>query len=409
MAPILAVTLGLLAMGASLANVPLAMALHQTGPGGPVAYTLILLAVLLPGTAVGVLLAARRPGNPIGWLILALLLLAAQPAGGYAILDYRMRHGTMPLGWVAVALLGSFPLVPVLVAILLWLFPDGRLPAGRWRRPAQIVIAGAVLVLVVTSVAPGLTDVARHDVHIDASGSLHPVSPAWMIVGNVTAVAAVASLLAWLAMQVPRYRHSGDERRQQLKWLYSGATLYIFAIVGALVGPSAAGEAFESNGQVANDVIELAGSVLAVCIGIAVLKYRLYEIDRIISRVISYAIITAVLAGVFAGLVVLATVVLPVRTPVAVAAATLAAAALFNPLRTRIQHSVDRGFNRARYNTEAIVGAFTERLRLTVDLDTVRRDLVGAVQEAFEPAQVSVWLAGAHQQPSFPLGVKRPD
>jgi hypothetical protein len=397
-APVLAVTLGLLALGAGLANVPPAVLLHQTGPGGPVAYTLILLAIVLPGTAVGVVLAARRPGNPIGWLLLALLLLTADPAGEYAIVDYRMHHGTLPLGWVAVVLLGSFPLIPVLVAILLWLFPDGRLPAGRWRRPAQVLITGAVLLSVVTSVAPGVTDLAGHDVHIDAGGNLYPVGPAWTIIGNVTGVAAVASLLAWLAVQVPRYRRSSDERREQLKWLYSGAAVYVFAFVGALVGPSAAGEAFGSDGPVTNDVIELAGSVLVVCIGVAVLKYHLYAIDRIVSRVISYAIITAVLAGVFAGLVVLATQVLPFKEPVAVAGSTLAAAALFNPLRRRVQRAVDRRFNRARYNAEAVVAAFTARLRQTVDFDAVQDDLMGAVHQAFQPVHVSVWLAPHDQR-----------
>jgi hypothetical protein len=141
-----------------------------------------------------------------------------------------------------------------------------------------------------------------------------------------------------------------------------------------------------------NDLGELAAAAFPVCIGVAVLKYRLYEIDRIISRVISYAVITAVLAGVFAGLVLLATVVLPFKTPVAVAAATLAAAALFNPLRKRVQHAVDRRFNRARYDAEAIVAAFSGRLRRTIDLDTIRGDLVGVVHEAFQPAYVSVWL-----------------
>jgi hypothetical protein len=138
--------------------------------------------------------------------------------------------------------------------------------------------------------------------------------------------------------------------------------------------------------------------VLPVCVGVAVLKYRLYEIDRIISRVISYAIVTAMLAGVFAGLVLLATVALPFKTPVAVAAATLAAAALFNPLRRRVQDAVDRRFNRARYNAEVIVAAFTARLRQTVDLETVRGDLVGVVHEAFQPDHVSGWLAGTRQQ-----------
>ena len=139
------------------------------------------------------------------------------------------------------------------------------------------------------------------------------------------------------------------------------------------------------------------------------LKYRLYDIDRIISRVISYAIITAVLAGVFAGLVLLATVVLPFKTPVAVAAAALAAAALFNPLRRRVQHAVDRRFNRARYDAEAVVAAFTARLRQTVDLDTMRGDLLGVVHEAFQPAHLSVWLAGTRQQAPVLPGLRHPD
>jgi hypothetical protein len=129
-----------------------------------------------------------------------------------------------------------------------------------------------------------------------------------------------------------------------------------------------------------------------VCIGVAVLKYRLYEIDRIISRVISYAIITAVLAAVFAGVVVLATEVLPFRTPVAVAASTLAAAALFDPLRRRVQRMVDRRFNRARYDADRLVAIFAARLKDAVELDTIRDDLTGIVDQALEPAHVSVWI-----------------
>jgi hypothetical protein len=398
MAPVLAVVLGLLALGASLADIPPAIALRQTGPGGPVAFTLITLAVAVPGTAVGVLLAARRPRNPIGWLLLTLLLLGANPADGYAIVDYRMHHGTLPLGWVAVVFLGSFPAIPVLPAILLWVFPDGRLPPGRWRRAARALIAAAVLLAAVTTVAPGVTAVADHHVHIDASGNLYPVSPAWTIAGNLTAVAAIASLLAWLAVQVPRYRRSGDERREQLKWLYSGATVWICAFIGGLAGLAAAGKAFGSDGPVVNDAIQLGTSVFVICIGVAVLKYRLYAIDRIVSRVISYAVITAVLAGVFAGLVVLATEVLPFKTPVAVAAATLAAAALFTPLRRRVQHAVDRRFNRARYDAEMVVAAFTARLRHSADFDAVQDDLVSAIHEAFQPAHISLWSAPGGQR-----------
>jgi hypothetical protein len=393
MAPVLAVVLGLLTLGASLAGVPPAIALHQTGPGGPVAYTLLTLAVAVPGTAVGVVLAARRPHNPIGWLLLALLLLTADPASDYAIVDYRLHHGTLPLGWVAVVLLGIFPAVPVLLAILLWVFPDGRLPPGRWRRVVRALLAAAVLLAVVTSVAPGVTAVAGHHVHIDASGNLYPISPLWTVVGNVTAVAALASLLAWLAVQVPSYRRSGDERREQLKWLYSGATVLICAFIGSLVGPSAVGETFGSDGPVVNDFIELGGSVFVICIAVAVLKYHLYAIDRIVSRVISYAVITAVLAGIFAGLVLLATQVLPFKTPVAVAAATLAAAALFSPLRRRVQQVVDRRFNRARYDADQTVAAFAARLKDAVDLDSVRDDLSGVVNRSLEPAHISVWIS----------------
>ncbi len=391
-APVLAVTLGLLALGAGLANLPPAIELHQTGPGGPVAYTLILLAVVLPEAAVGVLLAARRPRNPIGWLLLTLLLLTANPASEYATLNYREHHGALPASWVAVLLLGSFPLIPLLDAIVVWLFPDGQLPPGRWRRVSGAPIAVGVLLAVVTTMGPGVSAVVNHDVRIDADGNLYPVSRLWTIAGNVTASAAIASLLIWLAVQVPRYRRSSDERRHQLKWLYSGATVYMGVLIALLVGPSAAGQSFGSDGPVINDVIELESTLLVVCIGVAVLKYHLYEIDRIVSRVISYAIITALLAGVFSGLVVLATEVLPVRTPVAVAVSTLAVAALFNPLRRRVQRAVDHRFNRARYNSEAVVARFTARLRQTVDFDTVRGDLVGVVTEAFQPSQVSLWL-----------------
>jgi hypothetical protein len=144
-------------------------------------------------------------------------------------------------------------------------------------------------------------------------------------------------------------------------------------------------------------------AALPVCIGVAVLKYRLYAIDRIISRVVSYALITALLGGVFTGLILLATRVLPVKGSVAVAAATLVIAALFNPLRKRVQHAVDRRFNRARYDAEAVVAAFAARLRQTVDLDTVRGDLVGVVHEAFQPAHISVWLPGAGPHATVPV------
>jgi ABC-type bacteriocin/lantibiotic exporter with double-glycine peptidase domain len=142
-----------------------------------------------------------------------------------------------------------------------------------------------------------------------------------------------------------------------------------------------------------NVIVPVGFAVLPVCVGVAVLRYRLYEIDRIISRVVSYAIITAVLAGVFAGLVLLASGVLALKGSVAVAAATLIAAALFNPLRRRVQHVVDRRFNRARYNADLTVAAFASRLKDAVDLDSVREDLATVVQQALEPAHISLWMS----------------
>jgi hypothetical protein len=257
-----------------------------------------------------------------------------------------------------------------------------------------VALAAAGLLLgMATTVGPGLAAVADHDVHIDAGGNLYPVGQAWNIAGNVTSAVAIVSMLDWLALQVPRYRKAGAERRQQLKWLYSGAAVFVAALVASVVGPYAAGEAFGSDGPLANDAIELGASVMLVCIAIAVLKYRLYDIDRIISRVISYLIITAVLAGVFAGLVLFATSVLPVKAPVAVAAATLAAAALFNPLRRRVQHAVDRRFNRTRYDAEVVAASFAAQLRQTVDLDAMHAELLSTVHHAFQPAHVSIWSA----------------
>jgi len=392
-APVVAISFGALTLGMAVAGPLLDGVLHRPGPGGPVADWLTTAVPLVSAVAVGTLVALRRPRNPIGWMILAIFLLAAAPDSQYAILDYRMHHGRLPFGWVAVALLGAWPVWLFLIAVLLWLFPDGRLPTGRRRHLAVILVAaGAVLALAVST---GLiAAVAGHATPVGASGNLiaQPTG-AWKIPQRALGVMFVALLvgtfLAWLAVQIPTYRRSGSERRQQLKWLYSGAIIFV---ISSFIP-----------GQVGNDWIgPLGAAALPVSIGVAVLKYRLYEINRIISRVISYALITAVLAGVFAGLVLLATEVLPFKTPVAVAASTLVAAALFNPLRTRVQRTVDRRFNRARYNAEAVVTAFTARLRQTVDLDTVQGDLISTVHRAFEPAHASVWLTGIEQRAISP-------
>jgi MFS family permease len=389
-APALAVALGVLTLGVGLSSVQLSNLIHQAGPGGPAVSWLLTAAVMVPATALGTLLAARRPHNPLGWLLLAIFVMAVAPVNPYAALDYRMHHGRLPLGWLAVTIGEAWPVYLFLIAVLLWLFPDGRLPAGRWRRTAIIaLVAGALLALAASG--SGVAAAAGHDIRVNAVGSLlTDQSGIWNILHSALFIAVAASWLTWLAVQVPRYRHATGERRQQLKWLYSGAVAFVISVfAGALASGSSSGLA----NLVSNLITPLGFLAFAACFAVAVLKYRLYEIDRIISRVISYAIITAVLAGTFAGLVVLATVVLSFKSSVAVAAATLAAAALFNPLRKRVQHAVDRRFNRARYNADQAVAAFAGRLKDAVDLESVRDDLAGVVNRTLEPAHISVWIS----------------
>jgi hypothetical protein len=146
MAVVAAVVFGVLTLAVGLASVPIDELLHQMGPGGPVADWLTTAVPMVSAAVVGTLVAARRPSNPIGWMLLAIFLFAAAPTGGYAILDYRMHHGTLPFGWVAVVFHVAWPMFLVLVTILLWLFPDGRLPPGRWRGMARVLVVVWVLV-----------------------------------------------------------------------------------------------------------------------------------------------------------------------------------------------------------------------------------------------------------------------
>ena len=233
-------------------------------------------------------------------------------------------------------------------------------------------------------------------IRVDTSGaagrpSHPPATGVWNALNVVTTTMLlpyIAVTLAWVGRQVAAYRHATGERRQQLKWLMGGGTVVIVGFSLSIFLSSQKATLW----QVVSDAATLALAALPISIGVGILKYRLYEIDRLISRTLSYLIITGLLVGVFVGIVVLATDVLPFSSPVGVAASTLAAAALFNPLRLRVQRLVDRRFNRARYDAEAIVTAFTLRLRDAVDLDTVRGELLAAVERAVEPAHASVWI-----------------
>jgi hypothetical protein len=188
------------------------------------------------------------------------------------------------------------------------------------------------------------------------------------------------------------WRRTSAERRQQLKWLLSGSAI---SLVSGLIGNFTG--VFDPHAPAAVQAVisfinDFGFVALAVCVGVAILKYRLYEIDRLISRTLAYAIVTGLLVGVYAGLVLLATQVLTIKSPIAVAGSTLATAALFSPVRARVQRLVDRRFNRARYDADRTVVAFAARLQDAIDLDGVRADLVATIHWVLEPAHVSVWI-----------------
>ena len=288
----------------------------------------------------------------------------------------------------------------LLLAFLVLLFPDGRLPSHRWR-PVLWALAIVTLGWVAgqfqagTTVTGGITDA------LSAAGitySYHGFFPhqGWLSgAGRVGFVLGVAAGVLVVASVFVRRRGASAERRKQLAWLgYVGLMTAIWAVVLVAAAFAAPGA---SNGWLGTLLwsflvcTPVAGVPLACAV--AVLKYRLYEIDRIISRTLAYAIITGLLVGVYAGLVLLTTQGFRIQTPAAVAASTLAAAALFSPLRRRVQLSVDRRFNRARYDADQTVAAFAARLKDAVDLDSVRDDLAGVVHQALQPAHVSVWIS----------------
>jgi hypothetical protein len=278
-----------------------------------------------------------------------------------------------------------------LFALALMLFPDGVLPSGRWRW-AMVTLAVVGTVWMVGAFAIAGEAIALNEVTIEPSGDLsridHPTSGwAWWSVVQIVFFAELLCVgVLWLVSRVPAYRRATGERRQQLKWLIFGGSFACIGVVLSVVLSSQPG------------VLGFIGSVaifglfgIPLSIGVGITKYRLYEIDRLISRTLSYTLLTGALAAVFVGLVLLTTRVLPFSSPVGVAASTLAVAALFSQLRTRLQRLMDRRFNRS-HDAEALVGAFSARLRNAVDLDTVRRSLLDTIDHAVEPTHASVWL-----------------
>jgi hypothetical protein len=320
----------------------------------------------------GFVLASRRPENRIGWLFLvAGLALGLNGFSiAYALHALVVDHGSLPAGRLFAWLSNWAWMIPtVLLAFLFLLFPTGRLRSRRWLAAAWFV-GGAFALMT----AGNLVQATR--LWSDPFSSQLQGGPPVMF-----AILLPAALLVSVAAIVVRFVKSSGEERLQLKWFAAAALLVVAALIASIF--SAAVSAVQN----------LTLLCVYAAIAMAVLKYRLYDIDRIISRTLAYAIVTGLLVGVYAGLVLLATRVLPISSPVAVAGATLAAAALFSPLRRRVQQVVDRRFNRARYDADQTIAAFAARLKDAVELDSIRDDLAGVVHQALEPAHVSVWIS----------------
>jgi hypothetical protein len=386
--PATALVAGGLVLALVAAGPPLSAMAHQLSFSGNAPDALVLV-----GAVVGVVVAWHQPRNPMGWLLLASFGLDEVniDASFYSVADYRLHHGALPLGPVAVLLQPAWAPTIVLAGLAILLFPDGRVPSPRWRWVLWVYLAVGCLWLA-GAFTVGAIAIIGHNIHVDASGNLlvfdqSTTGPAaWF--GWIEVVFFPLLVICWLASlvaQAASWRPSSGERRQQLKWLMGGSAACLVGLAVS-IGLSSVGGFWGHLGL-------LGIAALPVSMGVAILKYRLYDIDRIISRAVAYAIVTGLLIGVYAGLVLLTTQVFRVHTPVAVAASTLAAAALFNPLRRRVQRAVDRRFNRARYDADQTVTVFAARLKDAVDLDAVRDDLASVVHQALEPAHVSLWIS----------------
>jgi hypothetical protein len=384
---VLAWALTLLALAAVVTALPLGSTAGQPAPDAA-APGLVELAF----SAVGLLIVMKQRGNRIGWLFVigGVFISLQSVASFYTLLSYRLGHH-LPFAPLALVLQPSWAPAIVCFGLAVMLFPDGEVPFPGLRWIVRVYLAvGAVWV--VGAVVITVWVIAEGQVRVDAQGNLVNLdSPSggslWWGVTEIAFFILLASVsLASLAGQAVRFHRSAGDRRQQLKWLLTGTAVTIPGLTLSIALGSDGGF-WQAVGQLSFLFV----AALPLSVGVAVLRYRLYDIDRLISRTLGYAAVTGVLVGAYAGLVLLATRVLPFSSDAAVAISTLAAAAVFNPLRRRVQRLVDRRFNRARYDADVTVAAFAARLQDAVDLNAVRADLAETVQRALEPEHLAVW------------------
>jgi hypothetical protein len=359
----------------------------------PTAFAPVLGAVST--ATVGAVVASRRPAHPVGWLLLAMGLSIAAHGLTYSWTRYGLvvRPGALP-GAAYLAGLNNGLVVQWIACagFVLLLTPTGRLPSPRWRWWARIVAAAAVLWLLGSIVSPA------------------PLQPEYPDIANPLAVPALAAplallLLAGLVVLVSlivgavslllRYRRARGAERLQLRWLIWGATVASLALLVAI-----AGLILSEDTTLLTLGLGVSAAMFPLATGAAILRYRLYDLDRIISRTLAYGLLTILLGLGYAAVVLGLGLLLPKGSSLVVAAATLAVAAVFQPARRRIQQQVDRRFNRRRHDAGQTIAAFSARLRDEVDLDTLTGELLAVVEQTMQPTRASLWL----RLPQAPAG-----
>jgi hypothetical protein len=369
------------------------------GTGG-LSMVLIFLLPFLAFPMVGALIASRRPNNPIGWICLAggIFWMLANLSSGYGIYGLLARPGTVPFP-AAIGSLGEWMWVPaegLLGTYLILLFPDGRLPSRRWR--PLVWLSGAVIFLVSAGFAlsPGPMD-ALPGIRNPFGLEKYP----WVADATLGVILLLPlCILTSVISLVLRFLRSGGEEREQIKWLAFAAVILglgisSYAIPGT-IWQGDAGGATPLWAKLLEDAVTLSFAGIPVAVGIAILRYRLYEIDLLINRALVYGALTATLVAVYVGSVVSLQAALRAMTgqesQLAVVASTLLIAALFNPLRRRIQSFIDRRFYRRKYDAAKTLEAFSAKLRDETDLNALSDDLVRVVAETMQPAHASLWL-----------------
>ena len=344
------------------------------------------VAALMAGV-VGAVLASRRPRHPVGWLLLAMgvVMSVSGAAVGYIPYGLVVRPGALPAANV-VARLYPVTIAVVLAAVgfILLLTPTGSPPSPRWRRWARGLAVAVAVALVAALIAPGSLDPLAQFV----SGPLDPqvYGGALRVANQLALLVGLLTILAGAASLVARFRSARGVERQQLQWVALAAALTGLSMLAAAI-LIAAGEV-----NLAAWASVVGVLFLPLATGAAILRYRLYDLDRIISRTLAYGLLTVLLGLGYAAVVLGLGRLLPEGSSLVVAGATLAVAAAFQPARRRIQQAVDRRFNRRRHDAARVIDGFGARLRDQVDLDSLTAEVLAVVDQTMQPTQASLWL-----------------